>query len=162
MNKYRVIEHFVSVFQSSFCITSNMCLITQDISFLKIWDSKEGLDEYTHFLNFALKPVQIMGAQRSSKGPGTRLCCMCFYLSRQYHNFPTLKINPFTPSWSHSATKSQSFRRRNSYSVHPCWGGGSEKLFRRSLNPLSGSGNHSCVELQSLIGPLCMPPMNEY
>jgi hypothetical protein len=52
------------------------------------------------------KPVEIAGA----RPPDTRLCFVFFYLSRWHHHLSIVQINPFTPSPSHSATDSQSFR----------------------------------------------------
>ena len=58
----------------------------------------------------AWKPVQITGTRRSGWGPGARLCCICFCLSRYYHYLSIVQINPFSPSPSQSGTVSKSFR----------------------------------------------------
>jgi hypothetical protein len=72
-------------------------------------------------------PVKISGAQRSGRGPGPRLCCICFYLSRWYQCVLTVKIIPFRTSTSHSAAESRSFR----VSVKIFSRGGGRKSFQR-------------------------------
>ena len=57
-----------------------------------------------------VKPVQITGAQQPGRGPTAQLCCIIFCPSSSCHYLPTVQINPFTASPSHSATDSQSFR----------------------------------------------------
>jgi hypothetical protein len=46
----------------------------------------------------------------SSKLPGARLYCRHLCISPLYHYMPTVHINPFTPTPSHSLLESQSFR----------------------------------------------------
>ena len=43
------------------------------------------------------------GRWRPRRGSGSRLCCICFCLSRQYNYFSIAPINPFRPVPSHSA-----------------------------------------------------------
>jgi hypothetical protein len=81
-------------------------------------------------------PVQITGGRQSRRVPGARLFCM-FCLSRLYHYLSIVKINPFRPSPSHSATESQSSDIVYRFLVGPPLLGDRTKFFRRGPNPLS-------------------------
>jgi hypothetical protein len=86
------------------------------------------------------KPVQTTGARRFGKGPGARLCSICFCISRQYHCLSTVQINPFRPSPSHSVTDSQSFRFSvKIFSRSALIGGGGGHFFHRDPNQLSAA-----------------------
>jgi hypothetical protein len=70
------------------------------------------------------------------RGPGTRLCCKCFCLSRYYHNLPAVQINPFRPSPSHSASRVSLRFSMKIFSRSALAVGGFKRFSHRGLNPL--------------------------
>jgi len=54
--------------------------------------------------------VYITGVRFSRRGPGARLFCLFYCLFQQQHYLWIVRINPFSPSPSHSTTASHFFR----------------------------------------------------
>jgi len=81
-------------------------------------------------------PIFRKGAVPSVKW--ARSCCLRFCLSRLYHYLSLVKVSTFSPSQTHSATESQSFRFRAKFLARPPLlegVGGAKMFFLRGTGP---------------------------
>ena len=84
------------------------------------------------------EPVKITEGQRSGRGAGARLYCVCSSLSHWYHYMWTVKINPSRTSQANLQLRQSSQYSVKIFSRFVLVGGGeAEKLVHRCPNQLS-------------------------